>query len=301
VKQLDGKVAVVTGAASGIGRALARRCMAAGMKVVLADIEATALTAVEVEARNAGASVLGVLTDVSDPKDVEQLAARTLSRFGAVHLLFNNAGVAEVGPALWECTVADWNWVLGVNLWGLIHGVKTFVPIMIDQGTEGHIVNTASAAGLVSPPRFGIYSASKAAVISLSETLQHELAIQRAPIRVSVVCPGLVRTRMVDSARNRPAALRNEPWVSAERREKHADAEEELRRATEEGMSADDVADRILGAVREERLYVFTHPWVKQVLELRVHNVLQGVDPWTGLGSNEREDGSDSGSGKLTE
>jgi len=289
VKQLVGKIAVVTGAASGIGHALARRCVAEGMKVVLADIEAAALTAVEVRARDEGAAVLGVLTDVSNPKDLERLASKTLSRFGAVHLLFNNAGVGMIGPRAWECTLQDWNWILGVNLWGLIHGLRVFVPIMIEQATECHIVNIASAAGFVAPPGMGVYNASKAAVIALSETLQHELALVQLPIRVSVVCPGLVKTDIVDAARNRPAGLQNEPWVDMERREKHAAAEDELRQGAAAGIAADEVADQVMAAIGGGQYHVFTHPWIREVLERRVRNVIQGIEPWEGLGHQEPE------------
>jgi NAD(P)-dependent dehydrogenase (short-subunit alcohol dehydrogenase family) len=254
---------------------------------VLADVEPAALTAIEVEARGAGAPVLGVLTDVANLKDVERLAERTLAKFGAVHLLFNNAGVGTIGPSLWECTQADWNWILGVNLWGLIHGLRVFVPIMIEQSTECHIVNTASAAGLLSTPGMGICSASKAAVIAISETLQHELTQKGAAIRVSVVCPGSVQTRMVDASRTRPAPLRNESWVESERQTTHGEAQRKLRRATEAGMSPDELADQVLRAVVAEQLYVFTHPWVKTALELRVRSILHGTDPLPGTGLNE--------------
>lgn len=287
MKQLADKVAVITGAASGIGRALSRRCATEGMKIVLADVEPAALTAAEVEARDEGARVLGVLTDVSRQKDVERLAERTLSRFGAVHVLFNNAGVGMIGPPLWESTLADWNWILGVNLWGLVHGLRVFVPIMLEQGTECQIVNTASAAGLTPQPGFGIYSTSKAAMIVLSETLQHELTLARAPIRVSVVCPGFVRTRMADAARNRPAELQNESWVESDRRAKYAGVREEYRRATEAGMPPEEVADQILSAIRQGRLHLFTHPEVRSALTLRVSNVLRSIDPWIQCGTEE--------------
>jgi NAD(P)-dependent dehydrogenase (short-subunit alcohol dehydrogenase family) len=287
VKQFEDKVAVVTGAASGIGRAYARRCMAEGMQVVLADIEPAALTAIEVEARGAGAAVLGVLTDVANPKDMERLAERTLAKFGAVHLLFNNAGVGTIGPALWDCTGADWSWILGVNLWGLIHGLKVFVPIMIEQSTECHIVNTASAAGLLPTPGMGICSASKAAVIAVSETLQHELTQKGVAIRVSVVCPGSTHTRIVDASRNRPAALRDDPWVEAARKTAHAAAKQKLLRATKAGMPADEVADLVFLAIEQEQLYIFTHPWVKTALELRVRSILYGTDPLPDTGLNE--------------
>jgi NAD(P)-dependent dehydrogenase (short-subunit alcohol dehydrogenase family) len=289
VKQLEEKVAVVTGAASGIGRALVRRCAAERMKIVLADVEPAALTALELEVRKDGATALGVLTDVSNPRDVEQLSERTVNRFGAVHLLFNNAGVGMIGPAVWESTIADWSWILGVNLWGVIHGLRVFIPLMLEQATECHIVNTASAAGLLPQPGMGVYSASKAAVIALTEAVQHELAIRRAQVRVSVVCPGPVKTRMIDAARNRPAALQNDPWVETERQAAHAEAEQELRSICESGMSPDEVAELSFAALSEHRMHTFTHPWISPALELRMSNILKGIDPWTGLGSKEPE------------
>ena len=196
MESFQGKVAVITGAASGIGRALAQRCVQEGMKVVLADIEE-------------GATVLGVRTDVAQAAEVAALAQRTLESFGAVHLLFNNAGVAAGGP-LWEMSLQDWEWVLGVNLWGVVHGIRTFVPLLLQQGSEAHIVNTASIAGLVSTPGLGVYNVTKHSVVTLSETLYQELQQTGAPVHVSVLCPGWVNTRIHQAERNRPPALRNQ-------------------------------------------------------------------------------------------
>lgn len=172
MKDFRGKVAVVTGAASGIGRALAWRAAKEGMKVVLADCEKSALASAADELKAADFTVHAVRTDVSRAVEVETLAKETLKAFGAVHLLFNNAGVG-VGTAVWEGTLSDWQWVLGVNLWGVIHGVRSFVPVMLDQKTECHIVNTASIAGLVPQPGMGIYSVTKHGVVALSEALYH--------------------------------------------------------------------------------------------------------------------------------
>src|SRR5215213_2544837 len=208
MKEFSGKVAVITGAASGIGRGLAEACAREGMKVVLADVDEAALAQAERELKDAGAEVLAVRTDVSKADDVEALARRALDAFGAVHLLFNNAGVGA-GTTVWESTLADWEWVLGVNLWGVIHGVRTFVPLMLEQADECHIVNTASMAGLVSGPALGVYKVTKHGVVALSETLCCELAIMRSKIGVSVLCPGGVNTRIMDSERVRPAGLRN--------------------------------------------------------------------------------------------
>ena len=203
MKELKGKVAVITGAASGIGRALADRCVQEGMKAVLADVEVDALAKAEAGLKASGATVLAVPTDVSQARSVAALAQKTLEAFGAVHLLCNNAGVGSEA-AIWESTLEEWEWVMGVNLWGVIHGVRAFVPIMLAQDTECHIVNTASMAGLISGPGLGAYKVTKHAVVSLSETLHHELAERAAKVRVSVLCPGFVNTRIMESARNRP-------------------------------------------------------------------------------------------------
>src|SRR5476649_1821633 len=206
MKDLKDKVAVITGGASGLGRAMAERFAREGMSIVLADVEPNALAKAEADMKAAGARVIGVLTDVSKAADVEALAQKTLSAFGAVHLLANNAGVAE-GGNVWDNTVADWEWVLGVNLWGVIHGVRVFTPIMLKQESEGHIINTASVVGRISPAGMGIYCVSKHAVVTLSECLHHDLAQKTDKLKCSVLCPAYVPTGIADSARNRPAAL----------------------------------------------------------------------------------------------
>jgi len=208
MEAFQGKVAVVTGAASGIGRALAERCAQEGMKVVLADIEEPALLQANRELAAQGAETLAVPTDVSQAGDAETLARKAFETYKTVHLLFNNAGVGG-GKTAWESTLADWEWVLGVNLWGVIHGIHFFVPRMLEQQSEGHIVNTASMAGLIYGPGQSSYKVSKHGVVSLSETLYYELALQGASLKVSVLCPGYVNTNVLDSQRNRPARLQN--------------------------------------------------------------------------------------------
>jgi NAD(P)-dependent dehydrogenase (short-subunit alcohol dehydrogenase family) len=209
MKDFKDRVAVITGAASGIGWALAEQCAREGMKVVLADVEPEALAKAEASLKAGGASALAVRTDVSRAGDVEALAHKTLEAFGAVHLLCNNAGVATIG-CIWESTLADWEWVVGVNLWGVIHGVRAFVPHMLAQDTECHIVNTASMSGLVSMPGSGAYNVTKHGVVTLSETLHREFAERGAKVKVSVLCPGIVNTRILESARNRPKHLATE-------------------------------------------------------------------------------------------
>ncbi|TML43535.1 MAG: SDR family NAD(P)-dependent oxidoreductase [Actinobacteria bacterium] len=276
MRELREKVAVITGAASGIGRAVAERCAGAGMKVVLADVEESALVAAERAFKDAGADVLGVRTDVSRADDVEALAGRAVERFGAVHLVHNNAGVAA-GGLMWELPLADWKWVLGVNLWGVIHGVRTFVPLMLAQGDEGHVVNTASLAGLTSTPFLGPYSVSKHGVVTLSETLLKELAMQGAKVKVSVLCPGLVRTRIGESGRNRPAQLEHE-------RDDDASAVDAMssgafQQLVEAGMDPAAVADQVLEAVRQERFWVLTHPELDQAIRSRADDILERRNP----------------------
>jgi len=271
MKDFKDKVAVVTGGASGLGLAMARRFAAEGMKLVLADIEEEALRRVELELRKAGVPVIGIWTDVSRSQDIERLAEKTLTTFGAAHVLCNNAGVAPSG-AVWENTVADWEWVLGVNVWGVIHGVRTFLPIMLRQDTECHVVNTASVAGLLSVPNMGIYCVSKHAVVTLSECLHHDLAQRRAKIGVSVLCPAYVPTGIVDSERNRPALLRNPPRTKTP---EELAREEQMRHAVLSGrISAEQVSKKVFEAVRDDRFYVLTHPKIKAAIQARMEDIL---------------------------
>lgn len=279
MKDLEGKVAVVTGAASGIGRALVQRFATEGMKVVLADIEQEALAKAESEMKGQGATVLAVRTDVSKAGDVEALAEKTLDAFGAVHVLCNNAGV--VNPAdrpLWECTLAELEWVMGVNVWGVIHGIRVFVPIMLEQDTECHIVNTGSTGGLVSTPNDAIYTMTKHGVVALSETIRLRLAKEKTKIKVSVLCPGFTNTQLVEAARNRPTELQDDSEV------KPLSPQEEQRIQTmhqvlQEGMPPSQVADYVVNAIREEKFYIWTHPEFKQEVEARMQNILQERNP----------------------
>lgn len=277
MKEFKDKVAVITGAASGIGRGIAERCAQEGMQVVLADIEEGALAQAEEDMKAAGANVLAVLTDVSKASDIEALAQRTLDVFGAVHLLCNNAGVGA-GTTIWESSLADWEWTIGVNLWGVIYGVRVFVPIMLEQSTECHIVNTASIAGLMSSPGLGIYKVTKHGVITLSETLHHELTDRGAKVKVSVLCPGFVNTRIMDSERNRPGELQNDP-VEAKLSSEYEAAVEEFRQAIQAGMSPGQVADYVFRAIRDEKFYILTHPEFKPVVQLRMEDILLERNP----------------------
>lgn len=263
---------MITGAASGIGRALAARCSEEGMSVVLADVDGPALEEAAVALGRSGAEVLAVPTDVSRAEEVERLADEAVRRFGAVDLAVNNAGVAFEGP-VWEGRLEDWGWLLGVNLWGVIHGIRAFVPRMLRQERESHVVNTASIAGLVTPEALGAYAATKHAVVALSEALHLDLARRGAPIRVSVLCPGHVRTRIADAARNHP-----DPAVR-DRARGDGGTSDALRRALETGMAAEDYAEAVLRAVREGRFYVLSHPEWEAAIRARAQAVLEGSAP----------------------
>jgi NAD(P)-dependent dehydrogenase (short-subunit alcohol dehydrogenase family) len=245
VEALTGRTAVVTGAASGIGRAMVERFAAEGMRVVLADIEPGALAEATDALVAAGADAIGVPTDVTDLASVQALAERAFQTYGRVHVLCNNAGVALWG-GLESATHRDWQWAIGVNLWGVIHGVEAFVPRMIAQKEPGHVVNTASMAGLVATAGLGIYNTTKYAVVGLSETLAKDL--KPYGIGVSVLCPMGVTTRIRESERNRPAALRNEAATRPEPVELMG-----------RYLAPEAVAEMVLAAIRTGELYVITH------------------------------------------
>ncbi len=270
MKTFSGRVAVITGGASGLGLAMARRFAREGMKLVLADVQADALGSAVRDFEAQQVPVIGVRTDVSKGEDVEALARKTLDAFGAVHIVCNNAGVAP-GGTVWENTSADWEWIIGVNVMGVIHGVRVFTPIMLKQDTEGHIVNTASVAGLLSLPGMGIYCVSKHAVVTLSECLHHDLIGKGAKVRASVLCPAYVPTGISDSERNRPAHLKAERKRSADEIER----EEQLRHAVKSGrISAEQVADAVFSAIQEERFYILTHKKIKASIETRMQDIL---------------------------
>jgi NAD(P)-dependent dehydrogenase (short-subunit alcohol dehydrogenase family) len=280
MQSFTGKVAVVTGAASGIGRALAERFAAEGMKLVLADVEAEPLARVERDLRANGTEVLAVRTDVSQAAEVEALAERTLAAFGAVHVVCNNAGVA-LGKTSWDLTAADWEWVLGVNLWGVIHGIRTFVPIMLRQGTDGHVVNTASVAGLLASGFKPSYDVSKFGVVALSESLYFELAALGSRVKVSVLCPGPVKTSIMEAARNRPGRLENEASVEAAgHRPEAVEYIERLGDAVRlRGGAPVEVAEQVLQAIREERFYVLPHPEYDDLIRSRTEAILARGNP----------------------
>jgi len=280
LKDLAGKVAVITGAGSGFGRELARIAAQREMKLVLADVQQDALDAIAAELIGQGAQVLAQRTDVSKGEAVAALAAATMQRFGAVHLLFNNAGVG-VGGLVWENTVQDWEWVLGVNLWGVVHGVRTFTPLMLqlmqaDPEYQGHIVNSASIAGLLSAPNLGVYNVSKHAVVTLSETLYQDLRMIDARIGVSVLCPAFVPTGIAHSHRNRPPELAHpEPPTPSQLL-----AQAQTKKAVESGqLTAAQVAQLTFAAIAEDRFYILTHPKILASVAMRLEDIVQQRNP----------------------
>ena len=272
MNDIRGKVAVVTGAAGGIGRELALACAREGASVALADVDEAGMAETAGILEAAGARVLEVRCDVSKPADIEALADRACERFGATHLLFNNAGVAVCGP-IWTSTPEDWTWILGINLMGVVHGVRTFVPRMLAQKDDCHIVNTASVAGLLSLPGSSAYCVTKHGVVTLSECLRHELRMENARIGVSVLCPAFVPTGIFESARNRPAELApTNPLAKP--------YEEAGRKAVAAGrLSAADIARITLEAVKAGRFYVLPHGKIKAAVETRMRDVLEERDP----------------------
>ncbi|MCX2981940.1 SDR family NAD(P)-dependent oxidoreductase [Halieaceae bacterium IMCC14734] len=260
MQDLTGKTAVITGAASGIGFALAQVFAEQGMQLVLADIETDALEKRVTELRSQGAAVLGVVTDVGDDASVAALASAAAETYGNVHLLCNNAGV-YTGGLLWEQTEADFEWVMRVNQWGIIHGIRHFVPAMIEHGQDCHIVNTASMAGLCTLPIAGIYHMTKHAALALSECLYHDLALSAPQIGVSCLCPELADTEIARARRNRPATLAEENQTAM-----HEFAHAAISDATSQSKPPRVLAERVLQGVLERQFYLLPpadDPWIK--------------------------------------
>jgi NAD(P)-dependent dehydrogenase (short-subunit alcohol dehydrogenase family) len=272
MKEFKGKVAVVTGAASGIGREIAYYCAKEDMKIVLADVEEEALAALEKDMLTDGVNALTMRVDVSKPDEVENLATKSYDHYGATHLLFNNAGVAGHG-LIWEATLSDWEWILGVNLWGVIHGIRSFVPRMIEQDTEGYIVNTASVSGILAPPFQGAYNVSKHGVVALSETLNHELTMRQTKLKVSVLCPAYVNTGVIDSDRNRPEDLKNDPAEIKEHPEYDTYIESVIQQI-KTALDPNRVAELVFDAIRDEKFYIHTHDELKKFIRGRMEDIL---------------------------
>jgi len=268
MKELKGKVAAITGAGSGLGRAMALAFAGEGMKVALADVDEKGLD--ETVALLGNACLFSRKVDVSKESDVKAFCDRIERPF----LVCNNAGVSPLG-AVWEASVGDWQWILGVNLWGVIHGVRAFVPRLIAHNA-GHVVNTASVAGLISPPGSGAYNVTKHAVVALSETLHHDLRERGSAVGVSVLCPAYVPTGIADSERNRPKEFLNSNEKSSIQEAKEAN----LRKAVASGrLTADDVAKAVVTAVKEDRFYILTHPRIKGAIQARMQDILEERAP----------------------
>jgi len=275
MQNLKGKVAVITGGASGIGKAMAERFARAGMHLTLVDIEKQPLEATAAALREGGSEVLTQQVDVADAGAMDGLAEAVFERFGTIHLLCNNAGVAAAGP-IWELTTEDWEFTMRPNLWGVIHGVRVFGPRLIEQD-EGHIVNTASMAGLVSLPGMGAYNVTKQGVVAFSETLFGDLQNAQSKVGVSVLCPAFVQTRIWDSERNRPDHLQSER--TAELAERQSAGQQILKAIIENAMPAEAVAERVHTAVLENQLYILTHEATAPLLEKRIAHIVKGENP----------------------
>ena len=279
MREFSNKVAVITGAASGIGRGLAEKAVHEGMFVVLADIEKNALEQTAGDLKYLGGNVLAIQTDVSKESDLQKLAKKTIEKYGVVHLLFNNAGV-EVRGTVWEQTLNDWHWIINVNLWSVINGIRIFVPIMLKQQTDCHIINTASAAGLRSGPGLGSYRVTKSGIIALSETLYHELKLRNSKIGVSVLYPQFVRSRLIEAERNRPAELDNE-----QKKKQLSDYDQELirifREKNQTAMPPSKFAEMVFNGIKEKAFYIQTHPLINQWIKKRMEDILQARNPTT--------------------
>ena len=278
LKELSGKTAVVTGAATGIGLALARKYASVGMKVVLADRDSTALEKAASELAQAGHSILAVEADVAAAGDVERLATKAYDKFGSVEVLCNNAGVLGRILPSWQQPLENWKWVFDVNVQGVVNGIYSFVPRMIEQGTDAYVLNTGSIAGMVTGPFFAPYNASKHAVVALSECLHHELRAMRTKVRVGVLCPGWVHTGLAKSEERLPAALRaanaavETPPVAVER-------DRSVRQMVDDAISPERVAELVVEAIREDRFYIFPHPERKADVQARMEDIVAERTP----------------------
>jgi len=277
VRDFEGKVAVVTGGASGIGLGMATKFAEKGMKLVLADVEVPALEKAAAAFEAEGTEVLAVPTDVSSEEAMDALGAKTFERFGGVHVVCNNAGVGG-GGVMWELTRKDWEWVMGPNLWGVIHGVRVFAKHLVEQD-EGHIVNTASMAGMLSVPGMGPYNVTKHAVVTLSETLYSELVAAESKVGVSVLCPGFVNTRIFESDRNRPEDLQNAPGTEPEMTDEDVARREMAAQFMKTAMPTTKVAELVFDAIEHQKLYILTHPGSADSIRRRMEAIIEGRNP----------------------
>ena len=281
MERFDGRVAVVTGAASGIGLALCERLASEGCRVVLADVEPAPLAQAEAELRQTGADAISVVTDVATAESVDELARRAVEAYGAVHLLCNNAGVTWRSPLV-DTTLGDWTWVLGVNLWGVIHGLRSFLPVLVEQD-EAHVVNTASITALVPGPYSAVYAASKAAVVAISEVLYKEMAMAGTSVGVSVVCPAGVHTNIATSARNRPDALADsEAPDLAALFAQLAQTNPRVLEVMQSVIEPEQLADEVVDAIGSRRFWVLPHAELNPDISARTEDMVEGRAPRPG-------------------
>ncbi|ADL50757.1 SDR family NAD(P)-dependent oxidoreductase [Clostridium cellulovorans] len=278
MKDFKGKVAVITGGANGIGFAIAEECAKREIKIVIADINELDLKKAEEKLKAQGAEVLALQTDVIKYEDMERLADKTLERFGHVDLLFNNAGVVVAGPA-WSLSLRDWEWIMKVNVWGIIHGEKAFIPIMLKQDTECHIINTASAAGLLSLDGMSAYHTSKFAAVALSESTYLDLQCVTDKIKMSVFCPGFIQTDLNNCERHRPKDYDNDMEDEYYHSDSYKAKEEQKHKVIQNGIPVDMVGATIFEAIEEEKFYILTHPEINPLIGLRTRNILEGGNP----------------------
>jgi NAD(P)-dependent dehydrogenase (short-subunit alcohol dehydrogenase family) len=272
---LKDKVAVITGAADGIGKSLALKAAAEGMKLVLADIDTKKLDQLVTELTSSGTEAVGLKVNVSRAEDVAALADLAYETFSGVHLLINNAGVALAKNA-WETTQKDWDWVMGVNLYGVTNGLSAFIPRMLAAGEEGHVVNTASIAGLLSEPSMAAYNVSKFGVVTLSEGLHHDLTLRQAKIKVSVLCPAWVKTRIAEADRHRPADER----IDLTKLDKVTAATGiSMFKAVQAGIEPEEIAEATFAAIRDGRFYIITHPQTMTGIRIRMDDILGNRQP----------------------
>jgi NAD(P)-dependent dehydrogenase (short-subunit alcohol dehydrogenase family) len=279
LNEFKGKTAVITGGGSGFGLEVARIAAARGMNLVLVDVQPDALDAARTELEAAGAAVLAQRVDVSSAEQMAALADAVAARFGAPHFVFNNAGVGS-GGLIWENTVKDWEWVLGVNLWGVVHGVRLFTPMMLaaaqaDPAWRGHIVNTASMAGLLTPPNMGVYNVTKHAVVALTETLYQDLRLVTDQIGASVLCPYFVATGIHQSDRNRPQGMADEKPTASQLINQAMTG----KAVTSGKVTAAQVAQKVFAALEADQFYVFSHPHALGNVQTRMEDVLQARNP----------------------
>jgi len=277
MQDFQGKTAVITGAAAGIGKAIAERCAKEGMKIVISGINLENIQPLEAQLKSEGTEVLAIRADVSKREDIYNLADAAFETFGAVHLLVNNAGVGA-GPTIWESTWNDWEWVIDVNLWGVINGLKIFIPRMLEQETEGHVLNLASMAGLLPYHTSAPYMVTKHAVVALTEQLQFSLTQRGSKLTTSVLCPGWVKTRIMESERNRPSEFKNKdpekPLTPTEEA-----ALKGMMAAVESGISPEAVADQTFQSIRDEKFYILTHPEYIPLMRVAFDNTIKGLKP----------------------